>query len=295
MPDIISDRRITQEEAGQLMAPLELDLLSAFKVMQEDILTGMENYEGTPEQYIEEVLKNLSGTGEVGEMAVLKGKPLPVGTRRQRSDGVYIKQPNGDWVKETEQKRKNGISKETKKWIDKIDELEKKDVSFNINNSTRIMIGYKEYNKYQLWTEFGKKVNTFPNKETFAKYLSGEIKDIKYKLPKSTDKQIEIVDIEDSYYKGQDMKWTETFDYSEVLKTDMIAYHYSDKPIKNFAKKETCFFPDPYDYTDIGYKIIIPAGTKINWYKSGEIRVEITENMKINQLKKGWSEYDEIK
>ena len=81
--DIITDRRITQEEAGRLMAPLELDLLSAFKVIQEDILTGMENYKGTPEQYIEEVLNNLSGIGEVGEMAVMKRKALPV---RKRND-----------------------------------------------------------------------------------------------------------------------------------------------------------------------------------------------------------------
>ena len=66
MPDIIVDRKLTQDEAGQLMAPLELDLLSLFKVMQQDIITGMEGFEGTPEQYIESVLKNLSGSG--GEM-----------------------------------------------------------------------------------------------------------------------------------------------------------------------------------------------------------------------------------
>ena len=121
--DIITDRRITQEEAGRLMAPLELDLLSAFKVIQEDILTGMENYKGTPEQYIEEVLNNLSGIGEVGEMTVLKGKALPVGTRRQRSDGVYIKQSDGTWVKETEKKEKikhvipENVHSETKKQV----------------------------------------------------------------------------------------------------------------------------------------------------------------------------------
>ena len=64
MPDIITDKRITQDEAGRLMAPLELDLLSLFKVMQQDIITGMIGFEGTPEQYIDKVLKNITGTGE---------------------------------------------------------------------------------------------------------------------------------------------------------------------------------------------------------------------------------------
>lgn len=308
MPDIITDRKITQQEAGQLMAPMELDLLALFKVMEQYIITGMEDFEGTPEEYIDEVLKNLSGVGEIGEMAVLKsmcddlnsilekGKPLPVGTRRQRSDGIYVKQPDGTWLKETEEngKQKELLSKKTKEWINKIDKI-KEGNTLRINSSTYIKHGYHEFNKYELYTFNGKIIETFPNSKILSKKLSGEIKGIEFKKPKDTGKQINIVDLYESGYKGQDMKWTETFDHSEVLKTDMIAYHYSDNPIKNFGIKETCFFPDPYDYTDIGYQIIIPAGTKIKWYKSGELRVEINKSMKITQLKKGWSEYEEIK
>lgn len=101
MPDVITDRRITQDEAGQLMAPMELDLLSLFKVMEQDILTGLEDFEGTPEEYIDRVVKNISG---MGESEVYKGKPLPPGTRRKRTDGIYVKQPDGTWSKETEKK-----------------------------------------------------------------------------------------------------------------------------------------------------------------------------------------------
>ena len=298
MPDIITDRRITQEEAGRLMAPLELDLLSLFKVIQEDILTGMENYKGTPEQYIEEILNNLSGVGEVGEMAVLKGKALPVGTRRQRSDGVYIKQSDGSWVKETEKKpreKEKQLTLKTKEIMNKINSLKEGQGNYKIDSMTWVKKGYHEYNKFELWTFSGRVVETFPNSEVLAKKISGEIKGIKFKKPKITNKELKIVDFHESKYKGQDMKWTEEFDSSEILQQDMVAYHYSDSPIKNFAIKETCFFPDPYDYTDIGYQILIPKGTKINWYKSGELRVEITKNMKINQLEKGWSEYEEVK
>ncbi len=72
MPDIITDKRITQDEAGRLMAPLELDLLAIFKVMQQDIITGMGDFEGTPEQYIDKILKDISGTEEEG--IVMKDK-----------------------------------------------------------------------------------------------------------------------------------------------------------------------------------------------------------------------------
>ena len=65
MPDIITDKRITQAEAGQFMAPLELDLLALFKVMQQNIITGMEDFEGTPEEYISKVLKDITGEYEI--------------------------------------------------------------------------------------------------------------------------------------------------------------------------------------------------------------------------------------
>lgn len=72
MPDVLTDKKITQDEANRLMAPMELDLTALMKVIEQDIITGLDGYEGTPEQYIEEVLNNLQGPGETGEIAVIK-------------------------------------------------------------------------------------------------------------------------------------------------------------------------------------------------------------------------------
>ncbi len=87
MPDVLTDKKVTQEEAGRLMAPMELDLLSLFKVIQEDIITGIVDFEGTPEQYIEQVLNSLTGIGETGEMAIMKGKDMAKVTKTCKPRG----------------------------------------------------------------------------------------------------------------------------------------------------------------------------------------------------------------
>ena len=77
MADELVDKKITQDEADRMMAPLELDLIAVFKMMEEDMITLVDDYEGTPEQFINEVLSML--TPEMGEIkkavGVDKGKP----------------------------------------------------------------------------------------------------------------------------------------------------------------------------------------------------------------------------
>jgi len=56
VPDELVDKKITQDEADNMMAPLELDLTALFKVIEQDMIDLIDNFEGTPEQYIKEVL-----------------------------------------------------------------------------------------------------------------------------------------------------------------------------------------------------------------------------------------------
>ena len=56
----IRDKKITQSEVDNLMAPLELDLLALFKVMLNDMLDYSEEYEGSPENYINNILSYLT-------------------------------------------------------------------------------------------------------------------------------------------------------------------------------------------------------------------------------------------
>lgn len=302
MAEELIDRKIYQDEANELMAPMELDLLAVFKLLENDTLEMMDEYEGTADQLINDVLSQLSEPG--GEEVLYKSnqikddllKALPTGTRRKRKDGTYEKQESGKWVKVKEEKNKTlELSNKAKDVKNKIDNLERGS-ALKINDKITIKHGYNDDSRYTMIINHGRTFVTFPNSEVMAKYISGDIKDIEYQKPKiKKDKKIGIVDIGDSDYQGQDMKWTETYNHSEILKKDLIAYHYSDNEIKNFAEKETCFFPDPYNYTETGYQIKIPAGTKVKWYDSGELRVVLDKNMEINQLEEGWSEYNEIK
>lgn len=52
----IADKKLTQDQANQLMAPMELDFTALFKIMEDDILQITENFEGTPEELIDEIM-----------------------------------------------------------------------------------------------------------------------------------------------------------------------------------------------------------------------------------------------
>jgi len=98
--DFLVDNKITQSQANSIMATLELDLTSVFKVMQEEYLTSIEGFKGTPEDFIHELGKTL----QVNNVIEKAGKP--VGTISDRKDGKYKKVGEGKWVKVTEGKPK---------------------------------------------------------------------------------------------------------------------------------------------------------------------------------------------
>ena len=124
MSDEMLDKKITQGQAERIAAPMELDLWAAFKIMEEDMVKLADGYIGTPEEFIQEVTnlllpgergnrvekeqvkKNLLGDAvKLGIFVLRKGRALPAGTRRKRSDGTYIKQSDGTWKKVVENKK----------------------------------------------------------------------------------------------------------------------------------------------------------------------------------------------
>ena len=64
MSDLILDQRLTHDEVRRLTAPLALDLQSAFKVMQEELIRELEKAARAgdpPELAIERVLEGFLG------------------------------------------------------------------------------------------------------------------------------------------------------------------------------------------------------------------------------------------
>lgn len=56
MADYIQDKKLTQDQADRLQAPMELDLMALFKIMEADILETIDNFKGTPDQFINEII-----------------------------------------------------------------------------------------------------------------------------------------------------------------------------------------------------------------------------------------------
>lgn len=63
MPDEFGDNKLTQEEADNLMSPLESDLTTLFSYMRDDMLETLLDYEGTPEGFIDAILGPLQEEG----------------------------------------------------------------------------------------------------------------------------------------------------------------------------------------------------------------------------------------
>jgi len=111
----LTDKKITQGQADRLMAPLELDLWALFRVMEEDMITLSESFEGTPEELIDELVKKLVGpTGGMIERSVKKSKK-PIGAISDRKDGKYKKVAEGKWVKVTDGQPERQEPKEQEK------------------------------------------------------------------------------------------------------------------------------------------------------------------------------------
>lgn len=58
--DKITDRKITQSEFNTMASPLELDLISYFKLLEESVMKETFDEKQTPEQLIENILELLS-------------------------------------------------------------------------------------------------------------------------------------------------------------------------------------------------------------------------------------------
>ena len=80
MADEIQDKKLTQDQADKYMAPLELDLLSIFKVMENDMMDISEKYKGTPERLIDDIVSFLSETSrKIEKNMYLEKAAKPIG------------------------------------------------------------------------------------------------------------------------------------------------------------------------------------------------------------------------
>lgn len=59
--DTLIDKKVTQEEADRMQAPMELDLTALFKVMESNMLVMTEEHEGQPEKLIDSIVNGLIG------------------------------------------------------------------------------------------------------------------------------------------------------------------------------------------------------------------------------------------
>lgn len=86
-----------------------------------------------------------------------------------------------------------------------------------------------------------------------------------------------VLILKDAKYEGQFMSWTERQTDSVILKAGTKLYHSSDKKLKEFKIKETCFY---YNTTAPGYTycLVLDKDTKAKVFDN-EIRIELTENL----------------
>ena len=108
-------------------------------------------------------------------------------------------------------------------------------------------------------------------------------------------KQIRIT--ENAGYRGQDMKWTETFSHTEKTTEKKYLFHFSYEKINAFRPKYTCFFDENAMLSGQEiYVLEIPEGENIDIYDSNEYRVELNTKHNIKyagyierrQERKGW-------
>lgn len=59
--DTITDKKITQDQADRLQAPMELDLTAIFKVIESDMMKATEGFDGTPDGLIDNLMSGLAG------------------------------------------------------------------------------------------------------------------------------------------------------------------------------------------------------------------------------------------
>lgn len=60
MADYLIDKKVTQDQADRLQAPMETDLTALFKVMESELIKKTEQFDGTPEGLILELIRPLN-------------------------------------------------------------------------------------------------------------------------------------------------------------------------------------------------------------------------------------------
>jgi hypothetical protein len=84
-------------------------------------------------------------------------------------------------------------------------------------------------------------------------------------------------------YAGQGIEWTEELISVEITKRPMVLYHSSEEKISEFQAKQTCFH-EGYAIRGHVYVLELPAGVEVERYPGREIRVELTEDMRLRYL-----------
>lgn len=98
---------------------------------------------------------------------------------------------------------------------------------------------------------------------------------------------------ENGKYSGQNMEWTEKLISVEKTSAPVILYHSAEDKIKEFRAKQTCFH-EGYAINGHVYALELPAGVEIERYQGREVRVNLTEDMKIRYLGKMTCEFISI-
>jgi hypothetical protein len=83
--------------------------------------------------------------------------------------------------------------------------------------------------------------------------------------------------VENGYYKGQDMGWTETATHTVSLKKGNRLYHASSEKLTSFREKETCFHTEDVISSGYLYVAIVKQDMTVQGYSNDtEVRLEIT-------------------
>lgn len=96
----IPSKRFTQQEVDRMIAPMELDLIAVFKLLEATILENLAfNDDMSPEHFINEIT-GLLGYADSGSVMVTKDTKYNIGDRKTRADGtVWEKTGVYSWKK----------------------------------------------------------------------------------------------------------------------------------------------------------------------------------------------------
>lgn len=179
---------------------------------------------------------------------------LPPGTRRQRKDGIYVKQPDGTWLKETGQKQEKpeeqiSYEEKIKKWQEISDKWEgQENIGFravqNLENIMKPSIDIFDENQIReagnaYGLTYDEDYNELPYEELKEKVLEKILEKYQENGLDVTYEEMEDGSIKFTY---PGVNTTESFNadlqgsynYFVVLKGNTVGYNYfDDTPVKS--------------------------------------------------------------